>query len=762
MPDSDVHNAVIEESPATLLEHVGDFAHRRRWAILAVAMLVLVGLIVVAAGALSSFVLNRWEAAGSESVAAQEVLRTEFATGNANLILLVAAEGGDVDAPAVVDQAGRLLVELAAEPAVGDAWSYWSLGGDATLRSDDGASAMILAHVTGDATSARAAIAELIPQYTRDDAALEVSVAGSEAASTQISGQATEDFVRAELIIIPLMLVLLVVIYRRVSSALLTLGVGLFSVIATLAGLRALTAVVEIASFASNIVLVMGIGLGVDYSLFVISRFREALARGTTVRIALRETLNTAGRTVFFSGLTVAVSVAVLLALPFPFLRSFAYAGILTVVTAAAGALIILPAALAVIGERLRRRGVTVPANRPDEQRGWYRFGRRVMRRPILWGGTALVALLAIASPAIGLQIGVPDDRVLAQGSSVRDTYDQLRADFITEPNDAIVAVETGGAGTAEIDVNAYASELSMIRGVAQVNSAAGVFVGGSRVADGDGRLHNGTHQRIEVIADRASLEQDADRLVSDVRATESPFEGTLVGGYPAQLVDFREALLERLPLIAGLILLVTFAILFLLSGSLLIPLKATVMNLLSVGVMFGVLTAVFQNGLLAEVIGFTPVGTLDPAFPILMFCVVYGLSMDYEVFMISRIREEYERTGDNDSAVLAGLQRSAPLISAAALTLAVSFAVYATGSVMYLQMIGIGVAVAILVDATVIRGILVPAFMRLAGRANWWTPAFLVPVFRRFGLREGGDPRLDPDPPSVPPLGLEPRLKRF
>lgn len=737
--------------PTGPLERLGDLTYRRRWPVLIVSLIVLAGLIAVAAGALSSFVLNRWEAAGSESVAAQQVMREEFATGNSNLILLVTAAGGDVDDPAVTATAAAVADELAGEDAVGDVWSYWSLGGDATLRSDDGASAMILAHVTGDATEARAAIADYIPAYTRDDGTITVQVAGSEAASTQISAQATQDFVRAELIIIPLMLVLLIIIYRRVSSALLTLGVGLFSVIATLAGLRALTSVVEIASFASNIVLVMGIGLGVDYSLFVISRFREALARGTTVRLALRETLNTAGRTVVFSGLTVAASVSVLLALPFPFLRSFAYAGVLTVITAAIGALVILPAALAVIGERMARRGVTVPKPKPVEQGRWYRLGQRVMRRPILWGGAALVALLALTSPAIGLQIGVPDDRVLAQGSSVRDTYDQLRADFAAEANDAIQIIQTGGASPADDDIAEYAAELSRIDGIAQVNSPVGVFADRARIADGDERLDSGDTVRLDAIPTREALDgTGGDRLVADIRALDSPFDATLVGGYPAQLTDFREALLERLPLIAGLILLVTFVLLFLLTGSLLMPLKATVLNLLSIGVMFGVLTAVFQNGFLADVIGFTPVGTLDPAFPILMFCVVYGLSMDYEVFMVSRIREEYERTGDNQRAVLTGLQRSAPLITAAALTLAVSFGVYATGSVMYLQMIGIGVAVAILIDATIIRGILVPAFMRLAGDANWWAPAFLAPMFRRFGLREETTDTTPPAP--VPP----------
>lgn len=736
--DAPVHP---DPPPAALsrFERLADLLHRRRHATLLISAVVLAGLLVIAAGALPAFVLNRWEAAGSESVAAQQVLAEEFDTGTANLFLVITAVDGDVDDPSVEAAARAVAAELAEDPAVGEVWSYWSLEGDPTLRSQDGDSAMVLAHVRGDATSARAAIADLIPAFTRQDEAITVAVGGSEAASTQISAQATSDFVRAELIIIPLMLGILLIIYRRPSSALLTLAVGLSSVIATLAALRALTAVVDIASFAANIVLVMGIGLGVDYSMFVISRFRESLGRGVPVPAALRETLDTAGRTVVFSALTVAAAVSVLLVLPFDFLRSFAYAGVLSVITAALGALVVLPAALAVLGERWRRRGVRQPAPVPLRDGRWYRLGRRVMARPLLWGGAALLGLLALSAPALDLRIGVPDDRVLAQGSSVRDTYDRLRADFPAEPHDALLVVGTSTTPPQEAAVAEHARELSRIDGVVQVNSSAGVFADGDRTAPGDPRLATDAALRWEVIPSREALDvAGSGRLVDAVRTAEAPVESALVGGYPALLADFRDALLERLPLIAALILTITFGLLFLLTGSVLIPLKATVLNLLSVGVMAGVLTTVFQDGLLADVIGFTPVGTLDPAFPILMFCVVYGLSMDYEVFMVSRIREEYERTGDPDGAVLAGLQRSAPLITAAAVTLAISFGVYATGSVMYLQMIGIGVAVAILVDATVIRGILVPAFMRLAGRANWWAPAVLLPVFRRFGLREG------------------------
>ncbi|MFJ2755633.1 MMPL family transporter [Nocardioides sp. NPDC087217] len=722
---------------STWLAKLARLVARRPGWILGIAISALLVLGFVASGAMSSFVLSRWEVPGTESVAAQDELTERFGTGTPNVILLVEATGGSVDDPSVEREAMAVSADLDDEPRVAEVWSYWSTGRDPSMRSDDAGSAVVLAHVAGDATSAREVIARLIPAYTIHGEAIEVRVAGGEAASTQISEQAALDFVRAELIILPLMFALLLIIYRRLSFALLTLGVGVFAVVSTLAGLRALTGVTEIASFAANITLVMGIGLGVDYSLFVISRFREALGAGRSVPDALAETLDTAGRTVIFSGLTVAAAMSMLFVLPYDFLRSFAWAGVLTVLAAGIGAIVVLPAALAVIGARMTRRGRTLPASKPIETGRWYRLGRRVMDRPLAWGGITLISLIALAAPAAGVQIGVPDDRVLPPGHSVRDTYDELRTGFSAEPNDALQVVNTGPA-VAPQDIAEYATDLSTVDGIVQVNSPAGVFAGGTRIAPAPDRLDRADGQRLEAVPSRAALDAGVPtKLVHQVRSLDSPFSQQVVGGDPAELVDFRDALMERLPLVGALILMVTFVLLFLFSGSLLIPLKAVLLNMVSIAVMFAVLTVVFQNGMFANLLGFTPIGTLDPAFPILMFCVVYGLSMDYEVFMVSRIREEYDRTGDNRQAVLVGLQRSAPLITAAAVTLAVSFAVYASGEVMYLKMIGIGTAVAILLDATIIRGVLVPAAMRLGGRANWYLPPWLNRIFGRLRLRE-------------------------
>jgi RND superfamily putative drug exporter len=763
------------------------FRHRRL--ILLVAALLTAGLAAVAAGAMNTFVLSRWEAPGSESVQVQELLKRDHDTGNANLVLLV---GGAVDDPVTAAAANAVAAELRSEPAVSDVWSYWSRAGDPTMRSADGRHAVILAHVSGDATSARLLIRErILPAYTRDTGVIRVSVGGAEAVSSQVSQQATRDFLRAEILILPVMVVLLVWLYRRVRLALLTLGIGLFAVLGTLAGLRLLTGFTEVATFAANITLVMGIGLGIDYSLFVIARFREELTAGAPVPAAISTTVRTAGRTVVFSGLTVAASLSALLLFPFAFLRSFAYAGILVVALAVLGALTILPAALAVLGPRALRRnrrparagglrsrvgrrdrsptqeddltsrvgrrerssaqgdGLRSRVGRrdrslaqedsfrsrvgrrgrgPAQQGGfWVRVGGSVMRRPVLFTAFGLLVTGVLAAPALGMRIGLPDDRVLPPSASTRQTYDVMRSVLPNEPQDALHIV------TTSTDVAGYAAEVSRVPGIAQVNSAAGVFTGGVRVGPPPF-----TGSRLEAVPTREILSgTETPALVAAVRAVPPPPGGALVGGYPAELTDFRAMLTDRIPLVAAVLLAISFAVLFAMSRSLLIPVKATILNLLSLAVMFGVLVTVFQNGLFADVLGFTPIGTLDPAFPILMFCVAYGLSMDYEVFLLSRIKERYEATGDNTRAVLEGLQRSAPLVTAAATILAVSFALYATGEVMYLQMVGVGTAVAILVDATIIRAILVPALMRLAGRANWW-PA------------RPATPQTDPPPPTA------------
>ncbi|NYI95769.1 RND superfamily putative drug exporter [Streptomonospora nanhaiensis] len=725
---------------SSALRRLGRFTARRSGTVLlASAVLTLVALLA-AAGTLDRLVLSRFVSPGSESLQAAQILQEEFGTGTQGVLLLVTATEGTVDSPDVREAGLAVERAFAAEDGVAETASYWSRGESPSMRGEDGTQALIIARLSGDVTEARTRLAELSPEYTLERDAIRVAVGGGDEVFRQAAEQARADFLTAEMIVLPMVLLLLWAIYRRLPAAVLTVAMGLFSVVATLALLRGVAAATEVSTFAANLALVMGLGLGVDYCLFIINRFREELGEGRTVPEAVEHAVATAGRTVAFSGLTVAVSLLCMLLFPFPFLRSFGYAGAGVVLTSVFAALVIMPAALARLGARVRVRSLD---GRGSGARWWHSTAVRMMRRPLLYGLPALGVLLVLAAPVLNLSFGLPDDRILPPGTSSREVQDSIRANFPQEEMDALQIVAQDLPGTADNAeaIAGYAAELSRVEGIAQVDALTGVYVEGERVREpGDAAQRFAAEDAtwFSAVPATAALEGvgSVDELLAQVRAVEAP--GTvLIGGYPAELNDFRTDLVDAVPLVFGLILAVTFVILFLMTGSLLLPLKAIVLNVLSMAVMFGALVWVFQEGNLAGLVGVTAIGTLEPTFPLLMFCIAFGLSMDYEVFMLARIKEEYDRTGDNTSAVAAGLERSGPLITAAAVILAASFAAYAFSGVMYLVMLGLGMALVILVDATLIRAVLVPVLMRLAGRANWWAPRPLRRVHERFGIRE-------------------------
>ncbi|MBN6057043.1 MMPL family transporter [Nonomuraea sp. RK-328] len=712
VPDTGPAPAAPEGGPP--LRRLGRLLARRRRTVLALALALLVAAGALAAGAVPRLSLARFEAPGSESDRAQAELVTRFATGSPDLVFLVTPRAGTVDDPAVAEAGRRLTARVAGADGVAEAASYWTRGGSATLRSEDGRHALIVARVPGDAGHVRQVVLpRLVPEVTRGDALLQVRAGGGEEVFRQTVPLARQDFVRAELVVFPLVFVLLWLYQRRVAAALVPILAGVYAMVVGLALLRGVLAFTEISTFALNLTLAMGLGLGVDYCLFMIARFREETRRGLDRVEAVAAAVEHAGRTVLFSGLTVAASLAVLFALPFGFLRSFAYAGIAVVLGGTVAAVLVLPAVLASAG------GALLPRRSAPERDGgfWHALATRVMRRPLVFGGLATALLLLLASPFLGLRFGVADDRILPASAPARQTQEIIRQGFPAEETDAIQIVSRGAAGP----VDAYAATLSRLPGVAQVDSAAGSYAAGRRAGDGDpARFAGRDGTWLSVVPSAEALAGDPVRLVASVRAVRPPFP-VLVGGYPAELADYRSSVVGRLPLVLGLMLGVTFLLLLAMTRSLLIPVKASVLNLLSLGVMFGALVWIYQDGHLAGLLGFTPTGSLDPSIPILMLCVAYGLSMDYEVFLLSRIEEEYARTGDTGRAVAAGLQRGAPLITAAGGILALSFAAYATAEVTFVQMLGVGMAVAVLVDATVIRAVLVPSLMRLAGPLNWW-----------------------------------------
>ncbi|MFC7878516.1 MMPL family transporter [Isoptericola sp. NPDC057391] len=726
--------------------------HPRR--VVAVTCLVLLALSAAAAGVVGALSLNRYEAPGSESLAAREALAAS-GRGSPNVALLVEPWGRDatVDDPAVEAAALQVVGDLESVPGVGDVWSAWDPATPDTLVSDDRTAGLVLAWAPGDADRVRGTVLPAIEDHVLAgvprDGPVTVTLGGGDQVFRVAAEQARTDFLRAELVVIPLVGLLLWAVYRRLGVALVTLATGVLAVVGTLAALRAVAAFTDVSTFASNIALVLGIGLGVDYGLFMVYRFREELAAGDGVADAVRRAVRAAGRTIAFSGLTVAAALAVLLVFPFPFLSSFAYAGIAVVLSALLASVVFLPAALTLLGRRVLPRGT------PSDGALWRRTVERVTSRPLAWGGAGLAVLVLLGAPALGITFGAPDDRVLPSGSPVRAMYDTVRADFRTEEADALqVVLPHADAGDAAA-VAAHAARLSGLPGVERVDAAAGSWARGEPVAP------SGTASRftladggtwVSVVPTGEALAEDPTGLVAAVRDAVAPTElgAALVGGYPADLADYRDGVAERLPLVAALVVLVTLVVLFAMTGSVVVPAIAGVLNVLSLSVMFGVLVAGFQEGLLAGVLGFEATGTIEPSIPLLMFCIAYGLSMDYQVFLLARVQEEYRRSGDALGAVPRGVARSAPLVTAAAIILAASFAVYATSGITFLQQLGIGMAVAVLVDATIVRGVLLPAALGLVGDAAWWSPAPLRRLARRWRLGEAEGPAPAPAAPPV------------
>jgi RND superfamily putative drug exporter len=694
---------------------------------------------------------------GSESTRGEELLEEVFGTGDPNLVLLVTAGDGTVDDPEVVAEGVALTEELSAEPGIEQAFSYWTLGSAPPLRSGDATQALVLARIGGDEDEVDAVVEELAPRYTRDGGVVSVGVGGQAQVFRQVSTQVESDLQRAELITFPIVLILLVLVFGSVVAAGLPLAVAGIAVVGTLLMLFLLTLVTDVSIFAINLTTALGIGLGIDYSLFIVSRFREEMRGGLEPSGAVVRAVETAGRTVLFSGLTVAISLSALLVFPMYFLRSFAYAGVAVVALACFGALVFLPSLLAVIGTRIDR--LTLLRRRPKEAGTgmWHRIATFVMRRPWPIAISIVAFLLLLGTPFLGARFGLPDDRVLPESASSRQVQDQIRANFTSQEAAALSVVAVDAAPTEpalDAEIDGYAVELSSLDGVARVDASTGSYLGGRQVAPptpASARFEGADGTWLAVVPSVEPISAEGERLVEQVRSTPAPFE-TLVTGPSAVLVDSKDSITSRLPLAGAIIGLVTFVLLFLMTGSVLVPIKAIVLNLLSLTATFGAMVWIFQDGNLSGVLDFTATGTLDTSMPILMFCIAFGLSMDYEVFLLSRIKEEHDRTGDNLSSVAMGLERTGRIVTAAAAVLSVVFIAFATSGITFIKMFGVGMALAVLVDATLIRAALVPAFMRLAGDANWWAPGPLRRVYDRIGLHEAPEA----DAPVILPTSAE------
>jgi len=715
-------------------------------------VLVLAALTFVVAGGVGGGVAQELSSGGfedpsSESARADDVLLDTFGAGVPNVVLLVEATDGTVDDLAAAGTA--LTEELAAEADVADAVSYWTLGNAPPLRSEDGTQALVLARIEGDEDHVAERIEDISPAFTRDEPGFTVAVGGYAEVFRQVGHSIEEDLLRAEMIAIPITLLLLLFVFRGVVAALLPLAIGGLSVVSTFLVLRIINSFTDVSVFALNLTTAMGLGLAIDYSLFVVSRYREELAGGYEPGVALVRTVRTAGRTVAFSAGTVAVSLLALLVFPFAFLRSFAYAGVAVAVLAGLFSVLVLPAMLAALGPRIDAWSLRPARTKADEEGFWHRMAFVTMRRPIPVATAVIAVLFVLGAPFLRFAAGVPDDRVLPESFSSRQVSDAIRDGFTSQEAGAasVVATGVGDVDARLVDIADYATRLSLLEGVSRVDSAAGIAVDGQVLpaeltppglvdrfrADGATFLSVVPDETIEPIS------AEGEDFARAIRATEAPFE-VAVTGQSAQLVDSTESLLASLPAALAIIGGITVVLLFLMFGSVVIPLKALVLNILSLSATFGAMVWIFQDGNLADTLGFTATGTIAVTTPILMFCIAFGLSMDYEVFLLSRIKEEYDRTGDNERSVALGLERTGRIVTAAALLIAVVFIAMASARVSFIKLFGIGLALAVLMDAFLIRATLVPAFMRLAGGANWWAPRSLRRLHDRFGIREHVD----------------------
>ncbi|MGI9053719.1 MAG: MMPL family transporter, partial [Ilumatobacteraceae bacterium] len=726
-----------------MLTRLGRFTVRRRRLVLSFTVLFMVVAAVLGTRAFGVLEDGGFEDPASESARADEILGRDFDSGGADLVLVATAADGEVDAPAAQAAGAELAERVGAVEGVAEVTSYWSIGSPPTLRSTDGDAAILFVQIDDEADAVvadvRVAVADPAAQ-----GGLTVGVGGGEAVGDDIGTTIEGDLARAELIAIPITLALLLLVFGGLIAASLPLFVGVLAVLGTFLSLYVIGSLTDVSIYAINLTTALGLGLAIDYSLFVVSRYREELRNGRTVEQSVVRAVETAGRTITISALTVAVSLSALLVFPQYFLRSFAYAGIAVVLLAMAASVVALPALLAVVGHRID--SLRVFKRRPqkrDEDGFWYGVATRVMRRPVPVALGVVAVLLLLGAPFLRVQFGTPDDRVLPASAESREVSETLRSDFEGNSSESFPVVIDGvegfkgGVGT---ELTALATSVSALDGVARVESAGGTFVGGELVARAGSdaaRFATTASGWLDVVPNVEMASSAGEDLVAEIRDLDTGSE-LLVGGQAAQLVDTKSSIADRLPLAVAIIVIATFLLLFLLSGSVLVPIKALVLNLLSLTATFGAMVWIFQDGNLSGLLGFTATGSIDTSMPILMFCIAFGLSMDYEVFLLSRIKEEHDRTGDNDHAVALGLERTGRIVTAAALLLSVTFFAFGTSGVSFIRMFGIGLGIAVLMDAFVIRGTLVPAFMKLAGEANWWAPRPLRRLHDRFGLREG------------------------
>ncbi len=738
-PSRTTQNPVPTAAKPGFWTRLGLLVVRRRKSVLAAFTVALVLAAAFGSQVFGALQTAGYDDPGSESARALAIVEREFGVRDPAVVLAVETTGS-VDETATARRATALVDRLDDLPGVTETVSYWTSGKPDFLRGTDGRTAQVLLFSEGAVETEQTELARTVSDEfggTRDG--ITVYVGGFAGFSDAITENVTEDLARAEAFAIPITLVLLLLVFGGVVAAGLPFLVASGAIVGSFLTIWLITLTTDVSVFSLNLITGLGLGLGIDYALLIVNRFREELRAGRTPEQAVVRTVETAGRTVAVSGVTVAVVLGALLFFPQYFLRSFGYAGIAVTLLAVLSATIALPALLALLGHRVDKLKVHRGDLAPSDDGGWARVARVVMRRPwpVLAGVGGL--LLVLASPALSVTFSQVDSRVLPADDPAAIAAQVLSERFPGQEGTPIqVVLPDAGAAT---EVRAYAESLSELPGVVRVTTPDDVVVDGNVAAPNPQpeTFVAGDDVRVSVIGDVPPRSVEGQELVGLVRDVPAPSDGPLVGGSAAEYTDSQNAIADSGVGALVWVAVATLVVLFLYTGSLLLPFKALVLNVLSLGATLGALVWVFQEGNLQWLVGdFTVTNTVDTSMAVLVAVTAFALSMDYEVFLLSRIKEEHDAGRGTTDAVAFGLQRSGRIITAAAVILAVVFAAFVSSGVTSIKQLGLGVAFAILLDATVVRGLAVPAFMRLAGRWNWWAPRPLAALHRRIGLSDG------------------------
>jgi putative drug exporter of the RND superfamily len=746
--------------------------------IIAVAVLVFIAAAVFGLPVAKSLAPGGFQDPNSESAHAIGVLADKFGQSGQQMLILVTAPAGANSAQA--RKVGTDLVDqLQHSPLVYNVSSPWTAPPQAAadLVSKDGKSGLIVINPKGGETYAQKNAQTLSDQFVHDRDGVTVRAGGPAMQYAQINKQNQGDLVVMEMIALPLSFLVLVWVFGGLLAAALPMALGALAIVGSMSVLRLVTFTTDVSIFALNLSTALGLALAIDYTLLIVSRYRDELAEGSDRHEALIRTMATSGRTVLFSAVTVALSMSATVAFPMYFLKSFAYAGMATVAFVATASIVITPAAIVLLGPRLDALDVRRlvrrllrrpdPVHKPVEQQFWYRSSKFVMRRwlPI---GLAVVALLVLLGlPFTSVKWGFPDDRVLPRSASAHQVGDQLRTNFAHDSATSVPVVIPDARGLSPADLDRYAADLSRVPDVSAVSAPSGTFAGGNRLGPPAAATGLADGSAFLTVSSAAPLfSQASDAQLKRLRQVPGPAGRSVEMAGVAQVNrDSVDAVTDRLPLVLGLMAAVTFVLLFLLTGSAVLPVKALMCNVLSLTAAFGALVWIFQDGHLGA-LGTTPSGTLVANMPVLLFCIAFGLSMDYEVFLVSRIREYWLASGAarsasasgaqahaaNDESVALGVARTGRVITAAALVMSMSFAALIAAHVSFMRMFGLGLTLAVAADATLVRMVLVPAFMHVMGRWNWWAPKPLARLHERFGISEGPAEQVAPvEPIEVP-----------